>query len=285
MSIEITTLCKRDLDQYMDLLRAGFGEELAKRGTNVSGIGRMASVLLCCGSLPLRLIELLTHRGLFALLAKDGPRVVGMLTVIKKRIPILIGAYVLEGYRRSGVALGLLQEALARLEKQGYSCVQGAVIDHTAQLLVERAGFVPYDHIDLYQRSLPTGVSSPAGAVAQRARRGSLPRHPFDLGPLNLLTGVRVRNMVVISEGEETIAGTLIALPHQTMAEIQPKLLVREREDTLRALLSAADEWFSSLGRTIVSVSLHDDTSSLADILKMEGFVNRHSWVEMRIDL
>jgi len=285
MPVEITTLCKRDLDQYMDLLRAGFGEELGKRGTNISGIGRMASVLLCCGSLPLRLVELLTHRGLFVLLAKEGPRAVGMLTVIKKRIPILIGAYVLEGYRRSGIALGLLQEALTRLDGQGYSRVQGAVIDHTAQLLVERAGFVPYDHIDLYQRTLPTGVSSLAGVSTQRVRRGDLPRYIYDLGPLNLLTGVRVRNMVAISEGERTIAGTLIALPHQTMAEIQPKLLVREREDTFYALLSAADEWFSSLGRTIVTVSLHDDTGSLANLLKKEGFVNRHSWVEMRIDL
>ena len=285
MSVEITTLCRRDLDQYMDLLRAGFGEELGKRGTNISGIGRMANVLLCCSSLPLRLIELLTHRGLFVLVAKDGPRVVGMLTVLKKRIPILIGAYVLEGYRRSGVALGLVEEALLRLERQGYSRVQGAVIDHTAQLLVERAGFVPYDHIDLYQHSLPTGVSSPAGALAQRARRIDLPRHPYDLGPLNLFTGVRVRNMVVNSEGEKTIVGTLIALPHQTMAEIQPKLLLREREDTFCALLSAADEWFSKLGRTIVTVSLHDDTASLAGVLTREGFVNRHSWVQMRIDL
>jgi len=285
MSDEITTLSKKDLDQYMDLLRAGFGEELGKRGTNISGIGRMAGLMLCCNSLPLRLIELLTGRGLFALVAKDGPRVVGILTVLRKKVSILIGAYVLKAYRRSGVALGLVQEAVLRLERQGYAEVQGAVFDHSAQLLLERAGFAPYDHIDLYQRSLPTGISSPGGESAQRAQRIGLPRHPFDLGILNIFTGVRVRNMVVHSGGEETIAGTLIALPHQTMAEIQPRHLILGREDTFCALLSCADEWFSQLGRSIISVSLHDDTASLASVLTTEGFMKRHSWVKMRIEL
>ena len=285
MSIEITTLSKQDLDQYMDLVRAGFGAELGKRGTNISGIGRMAALMLSCNSLPLRLIELLTGRGLFALVAKDGPRVVGILTVLKKKVPILIGAYVLEDYRRSGVALGLVQEALVRLEGQGYAEVQGAVFDHRAQLLVERAGFAPYDHIDLYQRSLPTGILAPAGAAVQRAHRGGLPRNPYDLGMLNIFTGVRVRNMVVHSGGEETIAGTLIALPHQTVAEVQPRCLTLGREDTFYALLSFADEWFSNLGRSMISVSLQDDTASLADLLTRAGFVKRHSWVKMRIEL
>ena len=286
MPVEIKTLSSRDVDQYMDLLRAGFGEELGKRGTNISGIGRMASLMLCCNSLPLRLIELSTGRGLFALVAKDGPRVVGILTVLKKKVSILIGAYVLKAYRRSGVALDLVQEALLRLERQGYAEVQGSVFDHTAQLLLERAGFVSYDHIDLYQRSLPIGISSPAaGESAQRVQRIDLPRHPFDLGILNIFTGVRVRNMVVHSGGEETIAGTFIALPHQTMAEIEPRHLILGREDTFCALLSYADEWFSKLGRSIISVSLHDDTASLASVLTTEGFMKRHSWVQMRIEL
>ncbi|MEA3239266.1 MAG: GNAT family N-acetyltransferase [Candidatus Bipolaricaulota bacterium] len=285
MAVEIKLLSGADIDQYIKLLQLGFDEELGQRGTDITRMGRMTRVMLSCGGLPLRLIKAVTGRGLFVLAAKDGTRVVGILTVLEKKDPILIGAYVLEGYRRSGVALDLVQEALLRLERQGYSRVQGAVIDHTAQLLLERAGFILYDHIDLYQRSLPTGVSSPAGVLAQRARRVNLPRHPYDLGPLNLFTGVRVRNMVVISEGEKTIVATLIALPHQTMAEIQPKLLAREREDTFCALLNAADEWLSKLGRTIVTVSLHDETASLASILTREGFVKRHSWVEMSIDL
>ena len=285
MAVEIKLLSGADIDQYIKLLSLGFDEELGQRGTDIAHIGRMARVMLCCGSLPLRSIELLTGRGLFALVARDGSRVVGILTVLKRKVPILIGAYILEGYRRRGVALSLVQEALLRLERQGYIEVWGSVFDRTAQLLVERAGFVPYDHIHLYQRSLPTGVSAPDGTLARRAQRGNLPRHPFDLGPLNLLTGVRVRNMAVYSESEKTIAGTLIALPHQAMAEIQPRHLILGREDAFCALLSFADKWFSKLGRSIIAVSLHDDTASLADVLTREGFVKRHSWVQMRIDL
>jgi GNAT superfamily N-acetyltransferase len=285
MPVEITTLTKTDLESYIELVRVGFGAELAERGTNIAGVARLARVLLACRSLPLRTIELLTHRGLFVLLAKDGERAVGMLTVLKKRVPILIGAYVREEYRRSGVALALINEALSRLKRLGYLRVHGAVFDHTAQLLVERAGFAPYDHIDLYQRSLPLGTRHFSDGSVQRARRVDIPRHPYDLGPINLLIGVHIRRLVVRSGEREALAAMLIALPHQRVGEVQLRIIPPASEGALHALLGAADGWFTRLGRTRISVSLHDDTQALASILVEEGFVKRHSWVEMAVDL
>jgi len=285
MPVEITTLTKTDLESYIELVRVGFGAELAERGTNIAGVARLARVLLACRSLPLRTIELLTHRGLFILLAKDGERAVGMLTVLKKRVPILIGAYVREEYRRSGVALALINEALSRLKRLGYLRVHGAVFDHTAQLLVERAGFVPYDHIDLYQRSLPLGTRHFSDGSVQRVRRVDIPRHPYDLGPINALIGVHIRRLVVRSGEREALAAMLIALPHQRVGEVQLRIIPPASEGALHALLGAADGWFTRLGRTRISVSLHDDTQALASILVEEGFVKRHSWVEMAVDL
>lgn len=285
MPVKITTLTKTDLASYIELVRAGFGAELAARGTSIAGVARLARVLLSCRSLPLRTIELLTHRGLFVLLAKEGGRAVGMLTVLKKSVPILIGAYVREEYRRSGVALALIDEALSRLKGLGYLRVQGAVFDHTAQLLVERAGFVPYDHIDLYQRSLPLGTGYPADGSVQRVRRVDIPRHPYDLGPINALTGVRTRRLVVRPGQREALEAMLIALPHQRVGEVQLRIIPPASEGALHALLGAADGWFTKLGRTMISVSLHDDTQALASILIEEGFVKRHSWVQMAVDL
>ncbi len=285
MPVEIKTLSRRDVDQYMDLLRAGFGEELSQRGTDIAHVGRMARVMLSCGGLPLRLIKTATGRGLFVLAAKDGSRVAGVLTVLEGRVPDLIGVYVLKAYRGQRIALRLVQEALLRLKRRGYSQVHVSVIDHTAQLLAQRGGFVPYDHIDLYERSLPARIFVPDAMFARRVRKVSLQRHPYDLGPLNLFTGVRVRRIIVYSGKEATFAGMLIALPHQSMGEIHPQVLVPGREDTFCALLNAGCEWFLQIGRTSTSVSLHDDTTSLTSILMREGFVKRRSWVELKIDL
>ena len=285
MPVEIKTLSRKDVDQYVNLLRLGFGEELQQRGTNIARIGRMARVMSSFGGLPLRLIKATTGRGLYTLVAKDGSRVVGVLTVIEGREPILIGAYIIEEYRRQGVALGLIREALRRLKKHGYSRVRGSVYNHTAQLLVERAGFAPYDHMDLYQCSLPKRTSVPDSVFVQRTRKVDLPRYPYDLGPLNLFTGVHIRCISIHSGDEETMEGMLIALPHQTVGEIQVRIIVPGREETFSALLKAGYEWFSHLGRSSISVPLHDGTASLATILTKEGFVKRHSWVQMTCDL
>jgi len=285
MAVEIKLLSRADISQYIKLLRLGFDEELGQRGTNIAGIGRMARVLLSCGRLPLRLIKAVTGRGLFVLTAKDGSRVAGVLTVLEKKVPALIGIYVLEAYRGQGIALRLVQDALLRLKRHGYSQVHVSVIDHAGQLLAERGGFVAYDHIDLFERSLPAHMCARDGASAQYVRKVSLPRHPFDLGPFNLFTGVRIRRVVVHSGKETTFAGLLIALPHQTMGEIQPLILLPGHEETLCALLDVGYECFFHHGRKSISVALHDETASLASILTREGFVKRRSWVQLRLDI
>lgn len=285
MAVEIKTLSRADIDQYIDLLRLGFGEELGQRGTNIAGVRRVARVMLACSGLPLRLIKTLTGRGLVTLVAKDGSRVVGALTVLEGRDPTLIGAYIIEEYRRQGIALSLIHEGLKRLKQHRYLRVHASVFNQRAQFLVERAGFVPCDHIDLYQRSLPKRISVPVGASIRRTRKVDLPRHPFDLGPLNIVTGVRIRRLVVHSGGQTTIAGMFIALPHQTVGEIQPQILVSGREDAFSALLEAGYEWFLHHRRESISVALHDNTAQLSGILEGEGFVKRHSWVVMKIDL
>ena len=285
MPVEISTLSRRDVDQYIELLRSGFGEELGQRGTNIARTAHMVKALVSCGGIPLRLIKAVTGHSLFILAAKDGSRVVGALGVLEARIPSLIGIYVTSEYRGQGIAIELVQEALRRLKKQGYKEAHVSVIDHTAQLLAQRGGFVPYDHTDLYEHSLPANISIPDGAFVKGVRRLSLPRHAYDLGPLNHITGVHVRRLVAHLGKQQTLAAMLIALPHQIVGEIQPVIIIPGREDVFPALLDAGYKWFSHLGRTLVSVSLHDDTASLADILTSEGFVRRRSWVELRIDL
>lgn len=285
MSVEIKTLSKTDTGQYIDLLRAGFGEELGQRGTDIARVGRIARIMLSCGGLPMRLIKGITGHSLFVLVAKDGASVVGALTVLEEKIPSLIGVYVIEEYRGQGIAIRLVQEALHRLQASGYTQAHVSVIDHTAQLLAQRGGFVAYDHIELYERSLPVHISNIEGASIHRTRKISLPRHAYDLGLLNIVTGVHVRRLVVRYGKEPTMAGMLIALPHQSVGEIQPRILVPGREETFRTLLDAGCQWFEQLGRKLVAVPLCADTIQLSSILGEEGFVKRRSWVEMRIDL
>jgi GNAT superfamily N-acetyltransferase len=285
MPVQITMLSKTDVDQYLDLLRLGFGDELGLRGTNIFSLGTTARVMLSMGGLPMRAIKAISGSSLFVLVAKDGDRVVGILTVLEGRIPALIGVYVIRQYRAQKIAFDLVEEALRLLREHGYSKACVCVIHDAGKLLAQRAGFAVYDHTDLYEHSRPTGISTPQGLSVRTARKLDLPRHPFDLGPLNLFTGVRVNRMVVDSEDHETVAATLIALPKQSVGEIQPKLLVPGSEDTFCALLSAAEKWFSHLGRTVMSVSLRDHERSLAGMLEENGFVKRQSWVNLERDL
>ncbi len=285
MPAQITTLSKVDVDQYVELLRLGFGDELGLRGTNIPGLGTTARVMLSLGGLPMRLIRAVSNSGLFVLVAKDMDRVVGILTVLETSIPALIGVYVIKEYRGQGIAFDLVQEALHTLSKHGYSKVRVSVTEEGGKLLAQRAGFSIYDHTDLYEHSLPTGIRVSDGLSVRRAGRQGLRRHQLDLGLLNMFTGVRVRRMVVKSKATETVAAMLIALPHQSVAEIQPKLLVQGREDTFCELIRAADRWCSELGRTMMSVSLRDNERSLASILEVNGFVKRQSWANLERDL
>ncbi len=285
MPVQITTLSKTDVDQYLGLLRLGFGDELGLRGTNIARLGTTARVMLSLGRLPMRLIKALSSSGLFVLVAKDIDRVVGILTVLEARIPALIGVYVIKEYRAQGIAFDLVQEALRLLKEHGYSKVRVSVTEEGGKLLAQRAGLAIYDHTDLYEHSLPTGIRVPQGLSVRRAGKQGLRRHPFDLGPFNMFTGVRVRRMVVESQDAKTVAAMLIALPHQSVAEIQPKLLLPGREETFCALINAADNWFSKLGRTVMSISLRDNERSLAGILEENGFVKRQSWANLEREL
>lgn len=278
-------LSKTDVGQYLELLRLGFGGELGLRGTNISSLGTTVRLMLSMGGLPMRLIKAVSGSGMFVLVAKDMDRVVGILTVLEASIPVLIGVYVIKEYRAHGIAFDLVEQALSILRNHGYSKVRVSVTEEGGKLLAERAGLAIYDHTDLYEHSLPTGICASKGLSVRRIGKQGLRRHQLDLGPLNVFTGVRVRRLVVQSNTTRTVAAMLIALPHQSVAEIQPKLLLPGKEDTFCALLSAADRWFTRLGRTTISVSLRDNERSLADILENNGFVKRQSWTNLEREL
>ncbi len=285
MPVTIDTLTRSDVGQFIHLLTLGFEDELKERGTNIARLGWLLRLILTPRGIPIRTFTRITgHEGVI-LTAKDGGKVVGILAILGRDIPILSGVYVLPQTRGQGVAMALVQEALRRLKKRGHREVRVSTSDSSGRGLAEQAGFTPCDHTDLYQRLLPAHIASPIGVRVRQARRGDLSGHPYDIGFLTRLTGIRSRHLIAEDETGVGTAATLVALPHQTVGEVQPQVLRDDAVPTFAALLAVGCDWFTQLGRKEVSVPLHEATDSLTEIILRAGFVKRKSWVQLRIEL
>jgi len=285
MPVTIDALARQDVDQFIHLLMLGFEDELEERGTNVARLAWLLRLLLTPRGIPMRTLTRLTGHVGVILVAKNAGEVVGILAVLGRHIPSLSGVYVLPQTRGQGVAMALVEEALRRLKKRGHKEARVSVSDSSGRTLAERAGFTPCDHTDLYQRRLPVDVTVPPGVRVHKARKRVLFGHPYDIGFLTRLGGIRSRHIVAEDENGAATAATLVALPHQSIGEIQPQVLRADAVETFAAVLASGCDWLTRLGRKEVSLPIHEETASLADIIVKAGFVKRKSWVQLRIEL
>jgi GNAT superfamily N-acetyltransferase len=285
MTITIETLKRREVHQFMHLLRLGFKGEIAQRGTDFKRLERFFSLLFLANGLPLRMIRWVSGHEAFVLAAKSEDRVVGSLTVVGRENPALTGVYVLPEFRGQGTALRLVEEALVRLKTHGHHKARVAAIDENAERLAQRAGFVPCARIDLYRRALPAEIPSPPGVRIEYSRRREPTDHPYDLRFLGRLIGFRSAGITAVSGKGEAVRCTLIAQPHQTIGEIRPQLIIPGEEGALLAALATGCDWLSHLGKKEVYLPLPSDVQGLADIAVTAGFWKDRSWTHLAIDL
>jgi ribosomal protein S18 acetylase RimI-like enzyme len=266
MAITIKPLTQREIDPFINLLRAGFEEEICDRGAD--------------------LLRFLTGHEAFVLIAKSKCRVVGCLQVVGRQSPALIGIYVLPYFREQGIALRLIEEAFVRLKADGHRSARVAAIDERAQRLMERAGFVPYKKIDLYRRSLPVEIASLPGEVrVEYSRKRESTDHPYDIRFLRRVIGFRAARITAVDGARGVLSCTLITQPYQKVGEIRPRLLIPGREDAFLACIAEGCKWLSRLRKEEVHLTLLSEDEGFADLALTAGFRKDHSWVHLAIDL
>jgi GNAT superfamily N-acetyltransferase len=285
MAITIETLTRREIDPFMQLLRSGFEEEISDRGTDFTDLKRLFSLILLGNGLPLRAIRCLTGHEAFVLIAKSEGRVVGCLQVIGRQSPVLIGIYVLPDFRGQRIALRLIEEAIVRLKAHGHRSARVGAIDEVAQHLAEKAGFVPYEKIDLYRRSLPAEIASPPGVRIEYSRKRESTNHPYDIRFLRRVIGFHAARITAVDGAREVFSCTFITQPYQKVGEIRPRLLIQGREDAFLPCLAEGCKWLFLQKKEEVYLPLPSDEEGLAGLALTAGFRKYHSWVHLAIDL
>ena len=285
MAITIEPLTRREINPFMHLLRAGFEEEFSDRGTDFADMERLLSLILLGNGLPLRAIRRLTGHEAFVLIAKSEGRVVGSLQIVGHQSPSLIGIYVLPDFRGQRVALRLIEEALVRLKAHGYRSARVGAIDEVAQHLAERAGFVPYEKIDLYRRPLPVEIAPSPRVRIEYSRKHEPTDHPYDIRFLRRVIGFRATRITAVDGTRGVLSCTLITQPYQRVGEIRPRLLIPGREDAFLPCLAAGCKWLSRLKKEEVHLPLPSDEAGLANLALTAGFRKDRSWVHLAIDL
>jgi len=285
MTITIEPLTRREIHSFMHLLRAGFEEEISNRGADFADLERLLSFILLGNGLPLRAIRRLTGHQAFVLIAKSKGRVVGSLQVVGSQSPSLIGIYVLPDFRGQRIALRLIEEALVRLKAHGHRSARVGAIDEGAQHLAERAGFVPYEKIDLYRRSLPAEIASPPGVRIEYSRKRESTDHPYDIRFLRRMIGFHTARITAVDGTRGVLSCTLITQPYQKVGEIRPRLLIPGGEDAFLPCLAEGCKWLSRLKKEEAHLPLPSDEEGLADLALTAGFRKDRSWVHLAIDL
>ena len=285
MAITIKPLTRREIDPFINLLRAGFEEEICDRGADFADLKRLFSLILLGNGFPLRVLRFLTGHEAFVLIAKSKCRVVGCLQVVGRQSPALIGIYVLPEFREQGIALRLIEEAFVRLKADGHRSARVAAIDERAQHLMERAGFVPYKKIDLYRRSLPVEIASPPGVRIEYSRKRESTDHPYDIRFLRRVIGFRATRITAVDGARGVLSCTLITQPYQKVGEIRPRLLIPGKEDAFLPCLAEGCKWLSRLRKEEVHLTLLSEDEGFADLALTTGFRKDHSWVHLAIDL
>ena len=285
MAITIEPLTRREIHPFIHLLRSGFEEEISNRGADFADLEHLLSLLLLGNEFPLRAIRRLTGHEAFVLIAKSEGRVVGSLQVVGRQSPALIGIYVLPDFRGQRVALRLIEEALVLLKAHGHRSARVGAINEVAQHLAERAGFVPYEKIDLYRRSLPVKIASPPRVRIEYSRKSESTDHPYDIRFLRRVIGFRTARITAVDGVRRVLSCTLITQPYQKVGEIRPRLLSPGREDAFLPCLAEGCKWLSRLKKEEVHLPLPSDEEGLADVALTAGFRKDRSWVHLAIDL
>jgi len=285
MTLPIESLRRKDIPQFIDLLRLGFQDDLHARGTDPARLSRVLHLLLLAHGAPLRVLRRLTGHTADLLVARSGDRLAACLAILGRDEPVLTGMYVLPEFRGQRLALAMVNEALDRLRSRGRRRATVLATDEAAQHLAERAGFVASDRTDLYRRRLPARITFPPRFTVERGRQGDLSGNPYDLGPLRRLTRVRHAGLRVFQNGRPVLSGTLTALPHQHTGELKPRLLVPGREEALLAALAAGSEWVAALGREEIYLPLSAAQEAFAPVALRAEFEFIRSWVHLERDL
>jgi GNAT superfamily N-acetyltransferase len=284
MGLPIESLRRRDIPQFIDLLRRGFADDLAVWGTDPARLSRMLHPLLAANGVPLRVLRRITGHAADLLVARSGDRLVACLAILGRGKPVLTGMYVVPEFREQQLALSMVNEALDRLKRRGRSHVTIYATGSAAQGLAERAGFAVCDRINLYQRQVPARIPAPERFRVRRGR-GDLSGNAYDLGWLKRLSRIRSAQFVV-SEGErDVLACSLSALPHQRTVEIKAHLLTVGHEEALVAALGPACAWIESLGREEAHLPLSADQEAFAQAAQHAGFESIRSWTHLERDL
>lgn len=298
MAVWISALRPGEVPEFLDLVRLGFKGELSQRGTDFQSLERLMRFLLWARGVPLWLLTRLTGSEALVLTAKSGERVIGCIAILGRDEPFVIGASVLPEFREQGVALSLLEEAIGRLRSRGFRRVRAAAINEAGRRLAEKAGFVAHSHRILYALSLPRDIAPPTGITVRRARLADRsagmrkdrqflwddPHRPQEAPVARQLLGVHVRSITVLDGQRPVLRCTLSALKAQAIGEIRPQLAAGT-ERAFLGCLAEGSRWLSELGKREAYLYLPPTEAGLVDVALHAGFLKRHSWVQMSIDL
>ena len=291
MAITISSITRADVPRYIEFLRAGFGSELGELGTDLNRLERIISFLLLGNELPLRVIKWVSKHEAFVLLAHNGDKPIGCLTVVGRQ-PALTGAYVVPEFRGQGIALKLVNAAVARLREAGYRRVIASPLNIAAQRLIEKAGFTPVNRTVVYEHMLPLDLTPPSGVRIRRMRAADVSSHNrewhgrrYNVRGVGWLLGIHMRRLTAVTTRGAAVSARLFTIARERVGELHPILLVPGEGRALLGLLAIGERWFTRMGKEAVYVSLSPRDEELIALLRALGFAEKREWVEFGLDL
>lgn len=291
MDIVTKPLRRKDVNTFVTFLFEGFPDQLPERGTDPRQFVRLLRMALSAWGLPLWLARGLSRHEALAVLAWDGPEAVGCLAAIGPRAcPSLTGVYVRPSHRDRKVGLLLVERILGRLRARG--CPRARVAAPTAggEALARSAGFVPRDRVSLYRVPLPTPLPPAPGVRVRRIPQEEisawerLERVPSSRVLARLL-GFRTATLLAEDAEGPLLRASLCALAGETAGEVRLEVLRRPADAALLAVLAAATDWSSGLGKREVSLFLPDHEEGLVRVVDGMGLPKVRSWARLSIDL
>ncbi len=290
MEITIDDITAKDIPHYIGFLRAGFGEVLGELGTDLDLLARIIRFLLIGNGIPLWLMKQISGHEAFVLIARDGDRPIGCLTIIGRGVPSLTGVYVLPEFRGRGLGTALIKEAVERLRRLGYREACATPLNGVARHLIEDAGFIRRGFTAMYERLLPLDVRETDRFTVHRRWKNFEDNQdwhgrPYRLRLLGRLLGIRVRRLTAIGTDGEEINAVLFALPRERVGEVHPVMSHPGAEMGLIPILNEAGEWFSRLGKEVIQVFNTEDDSSVTSVLSSLGFEKKRDWEHFTIEL
>ena len=291
MDIVTKPLRRKDASTFVTFLFEGFPDQLPERGTDPRQVIRLLRTLLMAWGGPLWLAQRLSGHEAVVLLAWDGPEPVGCLAAIGPRAcPSLTGVYVRPSHRDRKVGLRLVEEIVSRLHAHGCPRARVAAPTASGEALARSAGFVPHDRVSLYRLPLPMPLPPVSGVGVRRIRQEEisawerLERVPSSRVLARLL-GFRTASLLAEDAEGPLLRASLCALAGETAGEVRVEVLRRPADRGLLAVLAAAADWTSGLGKREVSLFLPDHEEGLLRLAEGMGLSKVRSWARLSIDL